>query len=653
VSAAPDTLQSASRLAVLPLVLLRRHGLTAGVAVLVFWLAWDGGTYALTDRSTLAIGVWWAVIVSAGLGLWPRADIPRSAVATGGLLAGFAAWTGASAAWAASAEDVLTEVNRASLYLAVFVAVVLAARRSSAGRWADGLAVGLAGVAVVALASRLFPDLFPARAVPQFLPDSEARLSFPVDYWNGLAILIALGCPLVLRLAVVGRGARTRGPALAVLPVLSAVIFLSSSRGGFLTAFAAIVAFVLLTERRVQTLAAALLGTAGSALAIAVLSARPDLVDGPLGTDAAASQGRSAALLILGVCAACGGAWALGSRLAPERLELRPALVRLLAVVAVVLAVAGVVAADPSRRLEEFKQTPSQADLSPEGFTGTHLLSGAGSGRWQFWTAAVDEFRSAPLVGQGAGSFESWWAEHGSFSYFLRDAHSLYLEVLGELGLVGFVLLVGALGLGLAAGIRRVRSATGADRITLAAIAACLIGFLLAAGIDWMWELTVVAAVGIACLALLTGPAGDVAGSAGERSLDSRLFGSRAVVLVAAWLLVCAQAIPLLAALKIRESEEAAGRGATRDALSDALAAKSLEPWASAPYLQLALVAEEAGDLGSARRWIGEAIERDRVNWRLWLVSARVETKAGSIVAARRDLAEARRLNPRSPLFER
>jgi Flp pilus assembly protein TadD len=48
---------------------------------------------------------------------------------------------------------------------------------------------------------------------------------------------------------------------------------------------------------------------------------------------------------------------------------------------------------------------------------------------------------------------------------------------------------------------------------------------------------------------------------------------------------------------------------------------------------------------------IGEAIDRDRTDWRLWLVSARIETEAGNITEARSDLRRAKSLNPRSPLF--
>ena len=56
-------------------------------------------------------------------------------------------------------------------------------------------------------------------------------------------------------------------------------------------------------------------------------------------------------------------------------------------------------------------------------FVTQHLLSSRGSGRWQFWDAAVDQWRQAPLWGDGAGSYESWWAENGSIGLFVKDAH--------------------------------------------------------------------------------------------------------------------------------------------------------------------------------------------------------------------------------------
>ena len=76
-----------------------------------------------------------------------------------------------------------------------------------------------------------------------------------------------------------------------------------------------------------------------------------------------------------------------------------------------------------------------------------------------------------------------------------------------------------------------------------------------------------------------------------------------------------------------------------------------IQPWAASPYLQLALLDEESGNLGAARGRIRQAIDREARDWRLWLVSARIGVKAGFIPQAKRDLARARSLNPRSPLF--
>ena len=135
----------------------------------------------------------------------------------------------------------------------------------------------------------------------------------------------------------------------------------------------------------------------------------------------------------------------LRARRAPARRRLRPRdrRGRIVVVAALVLAAVGIVASDPAARVKGFKALPG-ADIasSDGGFVKAHLLSGGGSGRWQFWSAALDQWDAHRVLGDGAGTYESWWAQHASFSYFVRDAHSLYLEALGELGIVGFLLIV-------------------------------------------------------------------------------------------------------------------------------------------------------------------------------------------------------------------
>src|SRR5207248_2818258 len=193
------------------------------------------------------------------------------------------------------------------------------------------------------------------------------------------------------------------------------------------------------------------------------------------------------------------------------------------------------------------------------------------------WAAAVHEWRSAPLAGRGAGSYRFWWAQHASFTYHLQNAHSLFLEVLGELGLVGFLLLTAAFGWGVLAAVKVVRRTVGEHRQALSALLAVFAAFLVAAAIDWLWQVTVVGAVGIATLALLTSstePAEERVARLGGRN---RLAVGVAAAL-ATWVAICAEAVPWLTTARVDASQAAARAGDLGRALSDAEDAKAIQP---------------------------------------------------------------------------
>jgi hypothetical protein len=633
--------------------------ISGAVALVVFWLAYDDASYGLPARATVAIVVWWAVILGIALQLFAPIRLPRETLVVGGLLAALACWTLASILWAPSGEDAFNEFDRVALYLGIYALVVLAAARGQIGRWADGLAAAIAAVAVVALVSRLFPGSFSDRGLETFLPSAVTRLSFPLGYWNGLAIFVALGVPLLLRVAIVARSTVVRSLALTPLPAIASVIYLASSRGGVLTALVGAAVLVALAERRWSAFAAIAVSGLASAFAIAALHARDELVNGPLGTAMVEDQGRSAATLVALCCAAAAVGYGLGWRFLSGRVELGRPAGRVVAGLAALTVVVSIVASDPVSRFETFKTPPPELETIERGdFVTAHLLSGGGSGRWQFWSSAVDQSSENVLLGDGAGSYEHWWAEHASFSYFLRDAHSLYLETLGELGLVGFIFVVALVVAGVLLGTRRALRSSGEDRVTLAALVAVFTAYAVAAGFDWMWELTAVTVVAVTALALVTAPATfaaeplHAAGAHEPKPWPSRRrFGIGVLAAVTAWLLIVAQAVPLLADREIARSQDAVERGDLDEGADAAETAQDIQPWASTPYLQLALVSERQPDLASARAWIGEAIERDGRDWQLWLVSARIETKLGDVAAAERSLRRAIALNPRSPLF--
>jgi hypothetical protein len=549
-------------------------GTSAVVAAAVFYVAYEDGSYSVANRSAIAIAVWWAILVAVVARVWPVEPIPKGAVVTGSLLAAFAMWDLASTAWAASAEKAYAEFDRTALYLGVYVLAVVSTDRQRRAGVVDGLTAAIAAIGVVALLSRLFPGLFPNRGLSTSLPNASTRLSFPLDYWNGLGIFVALAFPLLLYW-MLGGGRARRLAALALVPALGAVVYLTSSRG-------------------------AVVALAGGA--VVFFAAQPRL-------------------------------WRVfGAARASRRL--RVAAIVLVALV-VAVGVYGTV-----RTLQHFTRLPT-------GDAGEHLLSGGGSGRWQFWTAALHEFEDSPLHGRGAGSYGAWWLQHGSFRYFVQNAHSLYLETLGELGILGFLLLAGALATGVVVAVRRLRGSSGGERSLIAALLGTFTAYLIGAGVDWMWELTAVTLVGVFVLGLLTGSA--TATSGAWAFAPGRL--AAAVAAVVAGTVVAAEAVSLLTDVELRRSQAEARAGNLRLARSHAADATKIEPWAATPYVQLALVDEAARDLVSARRAIGEAIRRDDADWRTWWIAARVERRLGETADAKSSLEHAKALDPRSPLF--
>jgi O-antigen ligase len=620
----------------------------------VFWVAYDSGSYGETSRGSLAVVLLWAAVLGISISLWPSAPIPISAFVSGAFLAAYACWTGLSALWAASAEKAFDELDRSLLYLAAFLLAAIAPARADARRWLAALALGLTAVGLLALVSGLFPTAFSApRELAQIFPASERRLSYPVDYWNGLATLVALALPLLLFFAVHARRLALRGLALAPVPALVATIYLTSSRGGSLAAALAVVVFLALTARRWAAVGAVLVAAAGSVGTVAVLLARPELVDHPHEAAEAVGQGHSAAVLIGAISLATGLVYAVGARLLPAPPRLGRVGAAVVVGVLIAAVAAGVVAARPVHRFEQFKEVPPSSFGSAS--VQQHLFAGSGNGRWQLWQSAVEEFKSRPLAGRGAGSYEAWWAQHGTLPYFVRDAHSLYPETLGELGVVGLGLLLAFFAAVLVAGARRLAGRAADERSAVAALLAAFLAFMLEAGLDWIWELTAVGLVAMLVAGLLAGPATAPAkASEAVPPLQPRrraLAAVRAGFVALLMALIVAEAIPLFTAMKIRQSQDAAQSGRLTKALDDAQDARSLEPWAASPRLQLALVLEQGGAIAPAVREIRAALDRDSSDWRLWLVAARLETKAGDIEAARSSLARARALNPRSPLF--
>jgi O-antigen ligase/polysaccharide polymerase Wzy-like membrane protein len=572
-----------------------------------------------------------------------RSGIDRLAGAALGLFAAFAVWILISSLWAADVERAFAQFDQVALYVAVLAIAIVLARFVPASTLVAGVALALAGIAVVALVSRCFPSSFGVEAGLKILPTLKNRLSFPLGYWNGLGIEVALAYPLLLSIMASRRSRVASVLAALPLPVLAAVMYLTSSRGAFVAAGVAVVAFVILTPRRWAALASVVVAAGAGGVAVAVLVPKKALVNGDVDTASGVHQGHHAALWIGVACVVTAlvwtGLWELGRRVpSPSRRvgQVTLAVIVLLAVVAIVLA-------HPVAKFDAFKSNSAIAHTHGTQTTN-HLLTTSGSGRWQFWSAAISEFRAHPLNGGGAGSWGAWWLQHGSLpGVFTQFAHSLYLESLAELGIVGLLLIVGAV---LAAVAGSIRSARRLESAEVAAAAACGIAFFVAAAYDWVWQLSGIAVVGVGTLGFALGALPTARASAW--GFSGALRPVLALVAVAA---IIPQYVVLAAGSHLRNSQAAFRTGDATRARSEALAAKAIEPWAASPYLQLGFVAEAEGNFGSASHYLDEAISRSKRDYNLWLVAARIEAERGKGRAAVRDLHEARRLNPNSTAF--
>ena len=249
-----------------------------------------------------------------------------------------------------------------------------------------------------------------------------------------------------------------------------------------------------------------LLGTALAAIpagAVALVSAyRADLLatTEPT-TTAAVAQGHDLALVVAACAVGAGALRALLSGL-DVRLEQRGERARargrggrsLILAGGVVLAlavVAGAVALDvPDRVGRQYERFLAGNSLSTRA-VGERLTSPGNNGRLDLWRGALEGLSDAPLLGQGAGTFQILWAGGRNSDFDAVDAHSLYLEVLAELGLVGLVLLAVAL---LTLLVKLAIRARGRERSLYAALVASMLAWAVHAGVDWDWEMPVVTA---------------------------------------------------------------------------------------------------------------------------------------------------------------
>ena len=462
-----------------------RLALLAGPTALAFF----SGGYFEDGRLIAGIVAWAALAVLAVVVADP---LPRGAAvlwALGGLAA-LTVWTLISNDWAPLAGPAGDAAERCALYLGALAAGTLAWRGSRA--WAravePALAAGTLIVVGYGLAGRLLPGIVHETA--SFT--ASGRLEQPLTYWNAMGALAAIGVVLCARLA--GDRTRPRGlraTAAAVTPILATGLYTTFSRGAAGACGAGLLVLVLLAPTWAQLRAAAVSVEAG-AVAVIVVSR----LTGVSSLHGSLSHRETQGALMLAVLAALGivalAVHAYGTRAEDEgRLDLGPLPLARWARIGLVAATIGVAALPYALAIA----TERGHEPATVAFGATTARYGSlGSNRYAYWRVAAHTFADHPLKGAGAGSFRVEWLARRAFDEPVRDAHSLELQTLAELGLVGFAALLALLG-GVAFAARR---AWQLDPALATGPAAATAVWLVHAGVDWDWEmpaLTLVAAV--------------------------------------------------------------------------------------------------------------------------------------------------------------
>jgi O-Antigen ligase len=612
-----------------------------GLALLVFAMAHDDRPSIWRPVSLVLIGL----LAVAGVAVpvrWRSVPLPvRIALIA---FAAFTVWSFVAMAWADSRGDAWDGANRTLAYLVVFSLFALWPLPPRAvtvllGLWTTAIAV----IGLVVLL-RLSASHHPASMLV------AQRLSSPLRYQNASAAMYLMAMwPAVLFAARRDVVWPVRGVAAGAAVLLADLALLSQSRGSVIAVALCVPVLFLIAADRVRAYLVVVPVAAGvAATAAHLLHAGNRYGDG----DLSALRGVATPVLVAAavVAVAVAVVAVVDARWRAER-AVRSRARRLVAWVAVATAVAvvagGLVAAgDPARRARHAWHSFTH------GYGPTrsqhHLASGLGSNRRDFYRVAWGQFRRAPITGAGTDQFFQDYLARGHSTETPHYPHSIELRTVGELGLVGAVLLSMFM---VAAGwaVARARRGPPASAALVVAGAMAFALWLIQGTADWFFEIFAVSAPAFALLGIACSfaPRAEVAAAPAPRPWLGRVaVGVGGVALLAA---AASLALPWIASRDI----DRAAKGWQADpaaAFRQLDRAADLNPLSSDPQTTAGTIALYQGDLGHADRAFRAALKRDARDDYATLEIGAIAGARGDWATATRYLQRAHQLYPHDQL---
>jgi UDP-GlcNAc:undecaprenyl-phosphate GlcNAc-1-phosphate transferase len=635
----------ASKRAVACLILL---GLGAGLSPF-FFTYYDASTW-------VPVGLGLTLVCAIALVIRPQRPGWPAALALGGLL-GLGVWSLGSAAWSESVENAVLSGNRWLVYgalLLLMLVLVSHDRRAVVLLGAAALGIGVVALTVLA-------RLLGGNPGALFL---GGRLNSPLGYINGEGCLFAMGLWPFVALAQTRR-ALVAGPASAMATLLGCLALLSQSRGTALAVLGSLIVVMAVVPGRTRRAYALLVVAGGVALAAPeLLRVYDHAAGGPVPVRVAHDAGRAALLAALGV----GAVWAVLSE-SWRRVAFRPYAPRAAALGSWLLAVPVVVvlavAAGSTSRIEHevrgqwhaFVRLAEPADSRAPSAASSHsrLLSGAGN-RYDYWRIAWDVWKGKPVLGVGAGNYARPYYERRASIEDIDQPHSLELQVLSELGIVG-ALLLGCLLVGAFWGAVRMRRGAVHSPLRLALLCSGLgvfTAWLVQASVDWMHLLPGLTAVALAAAAVLTWPRSRQRQAApqppGVRSRAGTRQAAMAIGVAAVIVTLIATGASLSRqglAQVFRSSAQSELSQHPAAALTDANRSLNFDADATRSYYIKAAALARFDQAPAAESTLRMALAHEPKNFVTWALLGDIALRERRLAAAERFYMRAHELNPR------
>lgn len=471
---------------------------TAGVLILTGWLAANDGGYFAQELYTGAVCAWTLTGLVVLLD-WDHLRLAGASLLPLLFCAAVLFWTGASTFWSISPDSSLKEFSRVAVYLACFFLVLSgpAIRRHIVLSIAAFTALGT-GLGAFALLAKISPEY------SQDFTIAGGRIMGSLGYWNALALFMVMSILPCLWLSSSPEIPRTgRMVATSALFVMGVTLFFTLSRGGLVIGTISVLLWLAVSRDRLASLLSLLAAVLPAGLLIwRTFSALPSLHSSVEATRIDPAEGRQFAIMLLAGIVSAGvlkafSLW-LPPRVPANRKWLTYTMVFWAAVIAIIAA-AGLSqytrVFDKLNELETREETSSTAEKSQiVESKGISRLVSIDSERLELWRIGIDNFKSHPMKGTGAGTYQFVNMKQQSGAGQARDPHSIWVRFLSDQGIIGFMLLIGligSIGYGLvmplfsSASLRR-------DGLYLSLLFA-LAAWLADSSIEWNWKLPAVA----------------------------------------------------------------------------------------------------------------------------------------------------------------